>query len=176
VKVRRKKKTVRTANRPGRGLFAAAVAWLRARFAPPPKLRVVLDTNVLVSGLLPNNEPPACILRQVYDGKLIWLISPGARREVELVLTNNDLRGVGAIPAAAKARLRTALRNLAATMPNSPLPRPVAEHEADDKFIAAAVAGKADFLISDDRHLLHVKRHRGVKIVSAAQFWRRFGD
>jgi putative PIN family toxin of toxin-antitoxin system len=168
-------KAPRRKARPRAGLWRRLSAWLRRLVAPTPKLRVVLDTNVLVSGLLDNDEPPAQILRQIYAGRWTWVVSPATRREVELVLTKNDLRGLGAIGDAAKQRLRAALRETAVATANRPLPRQVSAHESDDKFIAAALAGRADFLISDDRHLLRVKRWRGVKIISSARFWLRFG-
>jgi putative PIN family toxin of toxin-antitoxin system len=163
------------ANRASGGWRTRLAAWLSALLGRRRKLRVVLDTNVWIDGLLDNDAAPAQILRLFYTGQLEAAISPGARREVELVLTNDDLRGRGAIPSAAKARLLAALREQAIVTHNRPLDQRVSEHEADDKFIAAALAARADYLVSADRHLLRVRRCRGVKIVTPERLlalWR----
>lgn len=36
----------------------------------------------------------------------------------------------------------------------------------DDKIIAAAIEGKADYIISEDKHLRDLKEHQGIKIMS----------
>jgi putative PIN family toxin of toxin-antitoxin system len=147
------------------------VTWITRRWAKaPPKPRVVLDTNVLVSALVPSSGAPAEILRRIEAGRIDWLVSPSVRREIELVLAKDDLRGPGVVSADAKARLRWLLQERAIVVPNTPLRRPVCEHEADDKFLAAAVAGRAHCLVSDDRHLLRLHRFRSIKILSSSRF------
>jgi putative PIN family toxin of toxin-antitoxin system len=44
--------------------------------------------------------------------------------------------------------------------------------KADDRFLEAAVAGKADYIISSDRHLLELKEFEGVKILKPGVFER----
>ena len=46
----------------------------------------------------------------------------------------------------------------------------VREHPADDKFLECASAAGADYVVSGDKHLLKVVRHRKTKIVSADEF------
>src|SRR5258706_16331966 len=40
----------------------------------------------------------------------------------------------------------------------------------DDKFLEAAIAGKADFIVSGDKHLLDLKEFRSIPIISGAEF------
>ena len=40
----------------------------------------------------------------------------------------------------------------------------------DNKFIEAAIAGRADYLISQDKHLLRLKNHENVKILMPEEF------
>src|SRR3989344_2725121 len=40
----------------------------------------------------------------------------------------------------------------------------------DEKFIEAALEGKADYVVTQDRHLLRVKEFGGVKIVTPEEF------
>lgn len=40
----------------------------------------------------------------------------------------------------------------------------------DNKFIEAAVEGKAEFIISQDKHLLILKNYKGIKILKPEEF------
>ena len=40
----------------------------------------------------------------------------------------------------------------------------------DDKFLEAAIAGKADFIVSGDKHLLDLKEFQSIPIISGAEF------
>jgi hypothetical protein len=43
---------------------------------------------------------------------------------------------------------------------------------ADDKYLACAAEGKADFIISGDHHLTDIETFRGIRIVDPAEFLR----
>lgn len=56
------------------------------------------------------------------------------------------------------------------------VPRVVANDADDDQVIAAAVAARADLIVSGDRkHLLSLGSHQGIAIVNAAEAVRRIG-
>ncbi|HUG94106.1 MAG TPA: putative toxin-antitoxin system toxin component, PIN family [Planctomycetaceae bacterium] len=40
----------------------------------------------------------------------------------------------------------------------------------DDKIVAAAIEGKADYIISEDKHLRNLRQHQGIKIMSRDEF------
>jgi predicted nucleic acid-binding protein len=44
----------------------------------------------------------------------------------------------------------------------------------DDKFIECAVASRAGFIVSGDKHLLKLKEYKGIKIMKAADFLSLF--
>lgn len=48
----------------------------------------------------------------------------------------------------------------------------VKEDPDDDKFLAAAIEGKADYVVSGDKPLLNIKEYRGIKIISPADFMK----
>ena len=50
----------------------------------------------------------------------------------------------------------------------------VKEDPDDDKFIEAAFAGKAEYIISKDRHLLNINQYSGVKILPPEDFLALF--
>jgi putative PIN family toxin of toxin-antitoxin system len=50
------------------------------------------------------------------------------------------------------------------------LPESVSDDPDDDKFIACAIAGDAEIIISGDRDLIKIGEHKGVKIVTPRKF------
>jgi len=62
------------------------------------------------------------------------------------------------------------------TLPIKPLQKILAieADPDDDKFIECAVAAKAGYIVSGDRHLLDLKNYRGIRIMKAATFLEIF--
>ena len=48
----------------------------------------------------------------------------------------------------------------------------VKDDPTDDKFIETALNGNADYIISQDRHLLDIKEFEGIKMVTPKEFLR----
>jgi putative PIN family toxin of toxin-antitoxin system len=46
----------------------------------------------------------------------------------------------------------------------------VSRDPKDDKFLATAVAGEADYVVSEDRDLLDIEEYQGIKIVDVGMF------
>ena len=42
----------------------------------------------------------------------------------------------------------------------------------DDKFIEAAVEGNAQYIVSQDKHLLNIKEYKGIKILHPDEFFK----
>jgi hypothetical protein len=54
-----------------------------------------------------------------------------------------------------------------------PLKKPISQDPDDDKFIACAVSGKADYSVSGDKHLLDIALYQGINILSPSRFIER---
>ena len=52
----------------------------------------------------------------------------------------------------------------------------VVEDSQDNKILESALAAKADYLITSDRHLLKLEKYKGVKIVTPREFWSIYED
>ena len=129
---------------------------------------VVMDTNVLVSSLISRQGPPARLIEHWHQHRFALLIS-------DVLLA--DLRRALAYP-----RVLTALRRSAADVDNflKDLEHVVvvlntakiqASRDPDDnRFIEAAVAGGADYLVTGDRDLLDLTEYEGIEIVTPARF------
>ena len=135
-------------------------------------MRVVLDTNILVSALLIQSGTPGTIYRAWSSGSFTLLSCT-----VQLIELRCTLRK----PALA-ARIRphdaghmvNELKALAIMV--DPLPRVRRSPDPEDDFLlAAAQGGNANYLVTGDKSgLLALARHEGTRIVTAAQFACQF--
>jgi putative PIN family toxin of toxin-antitoxin system len=138
----------------------------RLKDKTPP--RVVLDTNVIISALLFRGLPSRLIpLWQ--KGKATLLVSSQVLKEYlrvlaypRFVLAAQEIKSiieVELLPFVEAVRVESKIRV-------------IAKDPSDDKFLELAVDGKADFLISHDKHLLGLGVFRGTQILSVAEFLR----
>ena len=129
-------------------------------------MRVVVDTNVLVSALLAPASAPAALVELWRRGRLTLLTARMQLDELARVTRYPKLRA--RLTPALAGRLVNELRDLAEDV--GPLPR--VERSADpydDFLLAIADAGRADFLVTGDRRgLLALGRHGPTRSFNAA--------
>jgi putative PIN family toxin of toxin-antitoxin system len=131
---------------------------------------VVLDTNVLISGLLwagPSNS----IFRVAERGKIIVASSKPILDELRDVISRPKFRArIEAIQSAVPELLESVTRVVHLVEPQT-IPRVVAEDPEDDMFVACALAADAAWIVTGDSHLLEHRKHGGICIVTPRQFW-----
>lgn len=132
-------------------------------------MKVVLDTNVLVSGLLFTGAP-AVILR-AWAGRTFGLaVSPEIQDEYEDVA-----RRLAARYPTVELRTLFDMVLIGAEMCQAvPLHERVCTDAADDKFFACAIAAGAEVIVSGDKHLLRASGFRGVDVVTPRVFVDRY--
>jgi putative PIN family toxin of toxin-antitoxin system len=135
----------------------------------PKPLRLVVDTNIIVSGLITKGTPPAKVLDAVHTKKIILLISDEVLTEYLRVLEYTHIRKYKKITDEAIGHLTALFINEAervevlTEITKSPDPD-------DNKFLSLAVEGQADYLITGDKaDLLSLKEISGIKIITARQ-------
>jgi len=128
-------------------------------------LKIVLDTNVFISGVF-FSGPPYQILKAWRDGHLKFLISEEILEEYQRVgeLLSHKFPGVDLGPFLELLTINTELVML------QKLPDQICDDPDDDKFIACALAGKSKIIISGDKHLLKVSGFKGVKVIRPRKF------
>jgi putative PIN family toxin of toxin-antitoxin system len=131
-------------------------------------MRVVLDTNILVSALLVQLGHPAAIYRAWQEGHFTLLTC--AEQLGELMATLHKPVIAARIKPYKAGRLVNELKELAETV--GPLPRVERSPDPSDDFLLAlSEAGKADYLVTGDKSgLLPLARHAGTRIISASEF------
>ena len=76
-------------------------------------------------------------------------------------------------------RVRAVVRDLHSYAEQVQIPgslRVVLADPDDDKFIECALVGRADWVVSGDRHLLSMQRYRNISIVNATEFVERLAS
>ncbi len=133
------------------------------------KPRAVLDTNVFVSGLISPKGPPAAILRALRSKRFILVSSPPINEEIIEVLNRPYIRdryGLGDRIFDVSFILWE-LAELVIDLPNVK----VCSDPGDDKFLATADAGRADYLVTGDvGDLLRLHKYKDVTIISPREF------
>jgi len=137
-------------------------------------VRIVLDTNVVLSALLWRGTPHH-LLAAIGQRSSIQLYSSTALlEELADVLTRpSATKRLALIGRSAREVLADYVEAIELVEPAS-VPREVVGDVDDDQVIAAAVAARADLIVSGDRkHLLPLGSHQGIDIVDAAEAVRR---
>jgi putative PIN family toxin of toxin-antitoxin system len=128
------------------------------------KPRVVLDTNVLVSGLL--GGAATDVIRRWRAGDLQMILSPDIMIEYEGVLNRPKF----GLPQWVVQDLLAYIHASAEWVTPIAEESGVARDPSDDKFLFAAVGGRADWLVSADPDLLDLKESKSIPIVPPWEF------
>lgn len=131
-------------------------------------VRVVLDTNILVSGLLWDGGPRR-ILLSARNGAIELFISPPLVDELRDVLARPKFAVRLAAAATSVVTLVNGLLALATLVQPTEIPPTVELDPDDDAVLACAIAASAVFIVSGDDHLLSLGTFRGIRIVKATE-------
>lgn len=132
-------------------------------------MRVVLDTNVIVSALIFPGGAPEAVYRLGIEGQLQLITSRPLLVELGRVLTTK----FGWQRDRAEEAVGQFARLSDLVAPKEAV-KEVADDPSDDRVLEAAAAGEADVIVSGDRHLLRLGTWRSIPIERPAEFLRRF--
>jgi putative PIN family toxin of toxin-antitoxin system len=133
-------------------------------------MRLVLDTNVVVSGLLWQGHPRH-LLNLAIDGSVSLFGSPALIDELANTLNFPKFaQRIAQHCATTPSALTVRYAALVTLVAPADVPRVVTEDADDDHVLACAVAAAADLIVSGDKHLLRIgSAYQGIRIVTAAQ-------
>ena len=133
-------------------------------------LKVVLDTNIIISGTIMDHGIPYQILNIWKKGDFTVIISEPILQEIDRVFHYSHIKSKRFLT---EQDIETVLQTLIKYSINVPIELKI-EAILDDpeynKFIEAAVEGNADYIVSGDRHLKSLKVYQGIKIISPSEF------
>jgi len=131
-------------------------------------LRIVLDTNVLVSGLLSPFGPSAQIVRLVAVGEIVLCVDPRILAEYRAVLARP---GFGFPPEAAGA-LIDEIEAAGELVVGRPLAQRPPDPD-DEPFLEVALASGAEHVVTGNRRHYPASRRSGVSVVSPRELLAR---
>jgi uncharacterized protein len=131
-------------------------------------MRVVLDTNVLVSAALKRISTPAAAVGAVERSGVLLKSSATERQLFDVVARPYFVPLIG-------HDMQTWLRKLMAAAELIAVTERIAacRDPTDDKFLELAVSGHGDVIVSGDADLLALSPFRDIPIVTPAAFVRR---
>jgi len=135
-------------------------------------LKVVLNTNVILSGTILDYGPSYEILEAWRRDRFLLVISEALIEEAQEKLLDPRIQKNYRLTKGEVQRLLRTLRRLdnSRLAPGRLTLKVIEEDPADDRVIIAAVEGSVDYIISGDRHLQDLGEYQGIKVLSPAQF------
>ncbi len=130
-------------------------------------IRIVLDTNTIISAIGWKHSKPRRILEACLSGKYLLVESPGLLKEFAAVMERPKF---GFIPEEQKKELVTRLINYCEIVEPTKKINIIKSDPADNKVLECALEGKTQYIVSGDNHLLRLKVYMGIRIVTAAEF------
>ncbi|MBI3916940.1 MAG: putative toxin-antitoxin system toxin component, PIN family [Betaproteobacteria bacterium] len=131
-------------------------------------MRVVLDTNTVVSGFLWGNEPRD-IIDAAIDGRIELFTCAALIEELAGVLPRQKFARRLAEKQISVPAIVERYRALADIVEPAILSGPVSRDHDDDLVLATALAANAELIVSRDKHLRNLKHFHRIPIVSAVE-------
>ncbi len=120
--------------------------------------RVVLDTNILIAAYFNPNSFSAKLLKLAARNKIDIYWSSSLYREAQTILRF--------IPPRDRKSILEKVFKSKNRVSRPPKVKVISEDPEDDKILACALKANADFVVSNDKHLLDLKEFKGIRILS----------
>ena len=132
-------------------------------------MNIILDTNVLISGIF-FKGPPFNILKYWRDGKLELVVSEEIFNEYTLVCDKLHNR----YPAIEFNKILDLILINAQFYIPIKSKKQITIDPDDDKFIKCALASNVKTIISGDKHLLDVNGYQGIEVLNPSDFITKY--
>ena len=132
-------------------------------------LKVVLDTNVLVSAFLSRSGVPNQILRQAGQSYRLF-IDQAILEEADRVLHELSIQKRGELIEEEIQDFLNSLHAVASLVEKPPSVKVIEDDPDDNLILGCAIGAGADYLVSGDIHLRRLVSYKGTQIVSPSEF------
>lgn len=133
-------------------------------------LKAVLDTNVIVSGIKKKEGVNGQILKSAIEGHFKMLISPSILQEVRRVLRYEKIWKEHLWSESEIERFLIRLAFLSELTGDTIKVNIIKEDAQDNRVLACALEGRAEYIVSGDFHLQQLEKCEGVRIISPSLF------
>ena len=132
--------------------------------------KVVLDANIFVSSIIVPKGKSAQIIDLVVKKKIELIISQPILEEVRRVLFYPHIKKRHPHNSEVIEKFINKWTRLAHLTQGKIKVDAIKDDPTDDKYLECAVEGKADYIVSGDKHLKNLKEFRGIKIIEPSVF------
>lgn len=129
-------------------------------------MRVVADTNTVVSALLWRGSPH-WLIAAIEDYPIAFYTSRALLDEFARVLTRSKLARAMRATGKTTAQLVAEYQGFVNVVTPASIRRTVPGDPDDDRVLACALAAQADLIVSGDAHLLNLKSYQRIPILTA---------
>lgn len=133
-------------------------------------IKACLDTNVFVSGTISSSGAPFEILEALRNREFTLLTSNEIIAEISKVLNYPKIKNAFSLTDEEIEKSLLLLGKYSQITPGELKLEVITEDPSDNIFLACAVEGKADFIISGDNHLLQVGTYQRIQIITPREF------
>ena len=135
-------------------------------------MKIVLDTNVVISGFLIPAGPPGIIVDLWAEGRVTVVVSQALIEEYFDVLLRPKFKRVGSIIERQDILMELLdMENTIFVYPSIRL-NVIEDDPEDNRLLECAVEGGVQYIVSGNDHLLALKEFQGIAIISPAEFLR----
>lgn len=133
-------------------------------------MKVVIDTNVLISALINPTSVPAKVIDLIEAKTIQPVMSIATQEELCRVLGYKKIQKTLTLtPVQAQELAEQMILHCQLIYPDMAV-MATAEDESDNRYIEVALAAKASYVITGDQHLLKLEQYNGIEMVTPAQF------
>jgi hypothetical protein len=133
-------------------------------------LKAVLDTNLFISALLTAKGNPAKILNRWKAGSFDLVISLPILKEIKRVILYPKIRKRLNWTDVEINEFLLGLAQFGFMVSGEAKIDVIKDDPTDNKYLACALEGNADYIVTGDQHLLKVKEYKGTKIIPPKEF------
>ena len=133
-------------------------------------IKIVVDANLFASALIKPDSNPGKILELIRQNQVELIISPAIIKAIKRILLYPKIKKYHQKTDQELDRYFDDLLIFAWVVEGQAEIDVIKADPTDNKYLACALEGEADYIVSGDRHLLNVGLHQGIRIMNAKAF------
>lgn len=133
-------------------------------------MKIVIDANLFASALIKPNSNPGEILDLIKQNQVELILSPAIIREIKRILLYPKLQKYHRKTAQEIDAYFEDILMFAWIVEGKEDIDIIKDDPTDNKYLACAYEGEADYIVSGDHHLLGIKTYKGIEILKVKSF------
>ncbi len=133
-------------------------------------MKIVIDANLFDSGLIKPNSNPGKILELVQQNQVELILSPSVIKETKRILLYPKIKKYHRKTAEEIDAYFDDILMFAWIVEANETVEVIKDDPTDNKYLACAFEGEADYIVSGDHHLLNIENYQGIEIINAKAF------